>query len=212
MPNRLLPALLLLAAATLAPAQFVAPASSATSTIKDASALHPPAGVRVAIVEFADLECPACARANPTLVNIVARYGIPLVRHDYLIPSHIWSRRAALFARWLEIQKSGLGEQYRNQVFQNQPLILTYPMLRSFTAQFATDNGLTLPADVDPDGSITAALDADNQLGRQTGIDHTPSIFVVTSGSKGLPYIQVEDVATLAQVLDQALADTAAAK
>jgi protein-disulfide isomerase len=67
LPARLFPALacaaLLFAATAPAHAQFGAPPPG--TQVKDASALKPPAGSRVAIVEFADLECPACASANP---------------------------------------------------------------------------------------------------------------------------------------------------
>ena len=34
-----------------------------------ASILRPPAGAKVALIEFADLECPDCARAAPLLVE-----------------------------------------------------------------------------------------------------------------------------------------------
>jgi hypothetical protein len=35
--------------------------------VNDPSALKPPPGARVAIIEFEDLECPDCANANPLL-------------------------------------------------------------------------------------------------------------------------------------------------
>ena len=36
-----------------------------STTVHDPAALKPPPGSRVAIVEFEDMECPDCARANP---------------------------------------------------------------------------------------------------------------------------------------------------
>src|SRR5689334_12295565 len=63
----LLPALLvavLFAAAPGVRAQFGAPP---TTQVHDPAALKPPAGARVAIVEFEDMECPDCANANPLL-------------------------------------------------------------------------------------------------------------------------------------------------
>src|SRR5580692_6483072 len=91
--------------------------------VQDTSALHPPAGARVAIVEFDDLECPYCAEANPLLMQAVARYKIPWVRHDFLIPGHIWSPTAAIYARWFDAKSFRLGGDYRNQVFANQASI-----------------------------------------------------------------------------------------
>jgi protein-disulfide isomerase len=65
----------LLVASACAHAQFAVPPSG--THVLDTSALHPPAGARVAIVEFADMECPACAHANPTIREAVAKYKIP---------------------------------------------------------------------------------------------------------------------------------------
>ena len=85
----LVTAVLAIASAASANAQFGAP--SPGTQVHDTSALHPPAGARVAIVEFADMECPACAAANPIVKSAVAQYKIPWIRHDFLIPNHIWS-------------------------------------------------------------------------------------------------------------------------
>lgn len=207
--RNLIAALVLLAAASVAPAQFGVPDAPTPSTLRDTSPLTPPAGARVAIIEFADLQCPGCAHANPYLMAVATKYHIPWIRHDLLIPNHVWSRQAAIFARWFDTQKEGLGDQYRNTVFENQIYMLTYGMLRAFTDKFASDNGLALPADADPQGTFAAAIAADGELAHRIGLTQTPSIFVVTSGSKSLPFIQVKDAAILDQVVAQALADTA---
>jgi hypothetical protein len=63
---------------------------------------------------------------------------------------------------------------------------------------------------MDPQGSIAAAIKADGELGRRMGIDHTPTIFVVTANSKGAPFIEVQHPdQQLFGIIDQALADTA---
>ena len=64
---------------------------------------------------------------------------------------------------------------------------------------------------MDPQGRFADAIKADSELGRRTGVVQTPTIFVVTSNSKGAPFIEVQHPDTqLFQVIDQALADTAA--
>ena len=72
------------------------------SPFADTSMLQPPAGAKVAIIEWEDLECPYCAHAFPVVQAAVKRYKIPLVRYDIHIPSHMWSHEAALYARYLE--------------------------------------------------------------------------------------------------------------
>jgi protein-disulfide isomerase len=180
--------------------------------VLDASALHPPAGARVAIVEFADLQCPACAAANPTLKAAAANYKIPWVRHDFLIPYHNWSRIAAINARWFDSKSKALGDEYRDQVFSSQVSIYNPDSLAQFTQKFAQNHSIALPFAMDPQGKIVNDLNADIALGQRTGIKSTPTIFIVTAGSKGAPYTQVLVPATqLYTTIDQAIADTAPA-
>jgi hypothetical protein len=98
-------------------AQFGAPP---TTHVHDPAALKPPAGARVALVEFEDMECPDCGRANPLLREAAAKYKIPLVRHDFPLPMHAWSFKAAVNARWFDTRSKSLGDEYRDQVFANQ--------------------------------------------------------------------------------------------
>ncbi|HEY1806855.1 MAG TPA: thioredoxin domain-containing protein [Terracidiphilus sp.] len=180
-----------------------------TVHVLDASALHPPAGARVAIIEFDDLECPACAHANPVLMQAAANYKIPWVRHDFLIPGHIWSPTAAIYARWFDQKSPHLGDDYRNYIFANQISIETQPALRQFTQQFASAHGIALPFAVDPQGKLNALVQADTQLAMRMGLKETPTIFIATANSKGQPYIQVLNVEQdLYRDIDQALAQT----
>jgi protein-disulfide isomerase len=175
----------------------------------DASALQPPAGANVAIVEFSDLECPACARANPILMQAAAQYKIPWVRHDVIIPGHPWSPVAAVNARWFDSKGSGLGDAYRNAVFANQSSIYNVSVLATFTQSFAQGHGAAMPFAVDPQGKLAAEVKADSELGKRTGVTLTPTIFIVTAHSKGAPYIEVLNPETdLFRIIDQALADT----
>jgi protein-disulfide isomerase len=182
--------------------------------VLDASALHPPAGARVAMVEFSDFECPACAHANPTLMAAAAQYKIPWVRHDFLIPYHQWSTEAAVNARWLDINKGvAVGDEYRNQVFANQASIYNLNVLHQFTEKFARNHGITLPFALDPQGKLLAEVKADSDLGRRTGIQHTPTVFIVIANGKGAPYREVLSIdSDLYQTIDQALEDAAGAK
>lgn len=201
----LAPVVLLLASGATAHAQFSAPA---TTPVHDTSALHPPAGARVAIVEFDDMECPDCARANPLLKEAAAKYNIPWVRHDFPLSFHIWSMQAAVNARWFDTKSKKLGDEYRDAVFANQPSIVDRNGLREFTEKFAASHGIALPFAIDPQGKLLAEVKADYALGQRIGIQHTPTIWVVTANSKGAPFIEVVDRNRLFQIIDQALADT----
>jgi protein-disulfide isomerase len=192
--------------AVRAQAQFGAPP---TTQVHDPEALRPPPGARVAIIEFEDLECPDCANANPLLMEATAKYGIPWVRHDFPLPFHNWSFQAAVYARWFDTKSNKLGDDYRNSVFANQRSIETPAELTQFTESFAQSHGIALPFAVDPQGKLAAEVKADYALGQRIGVEHTPTIWVVTNGANAAPpFVEVVDRTRLYQLIDQALAAT----
>ena len=176
--------------------------------VHDASALKPPAGARVAIVEFDDMECPDCARANPLLQEASEKYHIPWVRHDFPLSMHVWSFDAAVDARWFDTKSKKIGDEFRDAVFANQPSIQTTADLRAFAEKFAQQHGLGFPFVVDPQGKLTAEVKADYALGQRIGIEHTPTIWVVTNKTSGVPFVEVVDRSRLYEIIDEALAET----
>jgi protein-disulfide isomerase len=200
-------AVALFVAAAGAHAQFGAPAPG--TQVHDASALKPPAGARVAMIEFADMECPLCGKFNPIIKAAAAKYKIPWVRHDFPLPYHAWSFDAAVNAHWFDNHSKALGDEYRDEVFANQNSIVSPGVLRQFTAKFAASHHLSLPFAIDPQGKLAAVVKADRELSQRVGIDHTPTVFIVTANSKGAPYIEVQRLdQDLYRIIDQAIADT----
>ena len=171
------------------------------SHYRDTSMLIPPTGAKVAIIEWEDLECPACAHAFPFIHMAIDHYKIPLLRHDFIIPGHIWSREAAMYARYLQDKVSpDLATEYRREVFASQFKIATKDDLNRLTQEFFTKNGKQLPFVVDPTGELAREVNADHALGEKLGLNETPTIVVVTA--KG--WIQVKDISDLYQAIDQA--------
>jgi protein-disulfide isomerase len=198
---------LLLGVSPSVQAQFAPP--SPGTPVHDPAALKPPPGARVAIVEFEDMECPDCARANPLLREAATKYNIPWVRHDFPLPFHPWSMQAAVNARWFDTKSKKLGDEYRDAVFANQASLgEDANQLRQFTEKFADEHKVALPFAIDPQGKLQAEVKADYALGQRIGIEHTPTIWVVTANSKGAPFVEVVDRSKLFQLIDQALEDT----
>jgi hypothetical protein len=137
-----------------------------------------------------------------------ATYHIPWVRHDFPLPFHNWSMNAAVNARWFDLKSKALGDEYRDAVFANQISITSPDVLAQFTQKFASDHGIALPFAIDPQGKLIAEVKGDYALGQRIGIEHTPTIWVVTANSKGAPFVEVVDRTKLYQLIDQAIADT----
>jgi protein-disulfide isomerase len=167
----------------------------------DTSALHPPAGNRMALVVFEDLQCPACAKADPLLTQAERNYGLALVRHDFVIPAHAWSKDAHIMARYFDTRSPQLGEEFRQYIFANQTAIYK-TNLREWADKFAAAHHTAMPAFYDPTGSLRAKVEADTELGKATGVHQTPTIWVV-SNSPQVPPEEVKDQSKLFETIEQ---------
>lgn len=171
---------------------------------RDQSLLKPPAGHPVAIMEFEDLECPACAHAFPIVHTAVDHYKIPLLRYDFPLQMHIWSRDAAITARYLQDKVSpDAATQFRRDTFANQQSIASKDDLNNYTRHWFEAHKLQMPFVMDPSGLFAAEVQADYRMGERLGLIHTPTIVVL--GPKG--YTEVTDVSQLYTVIDTAEAD-----
>ena len=177
----------------------------------DTSVLKPPKGARVAIVVFEDLQCPDCARAEFILKDAEKETKVPLVRHDFPLPQHDWSFDAHIIARYLDSKSPAIGEDYRHWLFTNQPTI-NKANLRGMSERFAEEHKVALPAFVDPAGKLAAKVKVDFQLGQQLGVQHTPTIYVVSDTLRGQPFVEVVDRAQLVQMVNDMKARVAKEK
>jgi len=154
-------------------------------------ALRPPRGSQIAIVVFEDLQCPQCRRDAPLVEQAAKTYKIPLVRHDFPLPMHNWSYQAAVIAHYFDSQSKQLGTEFRDYIFEHQPEI--FPTnLREYAEKFAAEHKVDLPFVVDPQGKFAAEVNADRDLGKAIHLEHTPTIYIVSSSVKGQPFVEVQ--------------------
>jgi protein-disulfide isomerase len=165
-------------------------------------ALRPPKGAPLAIVVFEDLQCPQCKREAPVVAQAGKTYKIPVIRHDFPLPMHNWSYQAAVIAHYFDSRSKELGVEFRDYIFEHQSEI--YPMnLQQYAQKFATDHKVDLPFVVDPQGKFAAEVNAERDLGKTLKLDHTPTIYVVSSNPKGRPFVEVKEPSSeLFQMID----------
>lgn len=171
---------------------------------QETSALRPPKGAKVALVVFEDMECPDCARAHPLVEEAKKAYKIPVLRHDFPLPQHLWSLDAAILGRYFDKISPKLGDDFRTEIFKHQ-VEITKENLRPFADKFAAEHKVVLPVVVDPQGKLAAAIAADRALGQRIGITHTPTLYVVSSTRTGTPFVEVVDRSKLYELIDQML-------
>jgi protein-disulfide isomerase len=148
---------------------------------RDTTILRPPAGSKIAIIVFEDLGCPACSRAHPLESQAAEQFHVPLLRHDFPLPQHIWTFEGAVDARYLQDKLSPkLADEFRSAVFAAQASISNKDDLRQFTQRWLRQHGQKMPSVVDPNGALAAKVQADFDLGKRLNVTQTPTIVVVS--------------------------------
>jgi protein-disulfide isomerase len=163
--------------------------------------LRPPKGSQVAIVVFEDLQCPMCRRTAPLVEQASKTYKIPVVRHDFPLPMHNWSYQAAVMARYFDTHSKALGNEFRDYIFENQ-LEINPQNLRAYAEKFGTAHKVDLPFVLDPGGKLAAEVNADRDLGKAIKLDHTPTVYIVSSRNPSRPYVEVKDNSQLYSTID----------
>jgi protein-disulfide isomerase len=162
---------------------------SAVSFAADASVLKPPPGAKVAIVMFEDLQCPDCSQAYAMVWEAATIHKIPVVLRDFPLPMHNWAFQAAVWARYFDKMSLDLGNEFRKFIYANQ-IQITRDNLQQWVQKFAGENKASLPAAKDPDGKLAEMVKADYALGQRIGVEHTPTIWVVTNGGVSQPLVE----------------------
>jgi protein-disulfide isomerase len=164
-------------------------------------ALRPPKGAQVAIVVFEDLQCPQCRRVAPILEQASKTYKIPLIRHDFPLPMHNWSYDAAVMARFFDETSKELGNEFRDYIFSNQ-LEINPQNLRGYAEKFAAEHKVGLPFVIDPQGKFAAEVNADRDVGKAIKLEHTPTVYVVSTRHPERPYVEMKDASQLYALID----------
>jgi protein-disulfide isomerase len=136
----------------------------------------------VSIVEYADLECPTCARLQPILENqVLSKYGdkVRIIYKDFPLPMHPWSRKAAIASQCAyQIDPAAVGA-YRTLIFAHQDQI-NFANVRDQLLDFGEQAGvnrLKLAACIDSEASL-ARVEADLHEGNELQVDSTPTCFI----------------------------------
>jgi protein-disulfide isomerase len=141
----------------------------------------------VTIVEFADFQCPYCARASQTVAEVLAKYpdDVKLVFVHFPLSNHPWAKPAAIAAICVAEQDPSVFWELHDYYFSNQGQIGRDNVLvrsKEFLAQ--TDINLASWSTCAEDASsssyvaATSQISKATQLGNALGVTGTPAFFV----------------------------------
>ncbi|HEX3153999.1 MAG TPA: thioredoxin domain-containing protein [Candidatus Angelobacter sp.] len=162
---------------------------ASTAFAADATLLKPPHGSAVAIVMFEDLQCVDCAKVYPIIWETADAHKIPVVLHDFPLPMHNWAFDAAVWARYFDQTSAEMGNEFRKFIYSSQTQI-TRDNFPQWMQKFAAENKTTVPDEKDPDGKLAELIKADYLLGQQIGVEHTPTIWVVSNSGVSQPLVE----------------------
>jgi protein-disulfide isomerase len=162
---------------------------SAAAFAADATLLKPPRGATVAIVMFDDLQCAECSKVYSVVWETANAHKIPVVLHDFPLPMHNWAFEAAVWARYFDKTSPSLGNEFRKFIYANQ-IQIARDNLPQWAQKFAGENKTAVPAEKDPGGKLAELVKADYLLGQRIGVEHTPTIWVVSNSGVSQPLVE----------------------
>lgn len=161
-----------------------------------------PVDAPVTIVEFSDLECPACKAAQPTIERLLA--DVPNARFVFqnfpLENLHPWAFRAATYADCIGRENNAAFWKFVHTVYQNQEQVTTENVDQRLT-EFAQESGAngTQAAACAAQPATAERVRQSLALGTALNIGGTPTLFVngrEIPSVTGIPYDLLKAVVT----------------
>lgn len=168
---------------------------------KDSYAVGNPKS-KVAVVEFADFQCPACASAQPVAKRIIEDYTGKVYfqfRH-YPLPQHRNAKLSAYVAEAAGVQ--GKFWEMHDMLYENQDEWGESNKPMEFFESYATKLKLDIEKlkEQIKKEDISKKIDRDIQDGGVAGVNSTPTFFV-----NGIQFRGVPQYADLQKLIDQEL-------
>jgi protein-disulfide isomerase len=156
-----------------------------------------PADAPVTIVEFGDLQCPACKRAQPTIEKLLTEVpNARLVFQQFpLVQLHKWANVGAKYGLCVAKQNNEAYWKFIDTVYQHQDELQSQteeqvtPKLKEYATEAGVNADQVQQCTSDP--AIAIAINDSLELGREMDVTGTPTLFV--GGRKignlgGIPY------------------------
>ena len=157
-----------------------------------------PKSAKVTIVEFTDFQCPFCSKVEPTLKEVVKKYGdkVRLVVRDFPLSFHPNAMPAAIAAQCANSQ--GKYFEMKEKLFAQQEK-LSDELYKKTAHDLKLDAKKFEACLKDP--ATRADVETDMHDGEKFGVNGTPALFVNGRKSSG-----ALDLAELSRMIDEELA------
>lgn len=151
-------------------------------------------GVKTAPIRidaFTDFECPACRALyvetlRPVIENYVMSGKVYLVHHDFPLPMHPYSHKAAYYAD--AAAAVGKFAPVEQALFTSQPQWSATGRITPILAQVLSPAQLKQVEELARTQLVQEAVQRDVKLGQSLGVNATPTMYVTHNG-KRMPFV-----------------------
>jgi protein-disulfide isomerase len=156
-----------------------------------------PTSAKVTVVEFADFQCPYCAKASETVKKVAAEYAdaVRVVFRHFPLPNHPNAPKAAEASACANEQ--GKFWEYHDHLFAN---------MRELDETSLKAHAVTLGLEVKPfvdcleSGRMKELVERDRKTGENLGVNGTPAFFI-----NGLPLSGAQPEEAFRRVIEREL-------
>jgi len=139
-----------------------------------------PQDAPVMIVEFGDLQCPACKKAQPTIEQLVAAQpNARFVFQNFPLEMHNWAAKGANYADCVGRASSDAFWKFLAKAYDQQPSITAENVDEKLTS-IANDSGVNGAeiAACAAKPETKSRVDKSIDLGKQVEVTGTPTLFI----------------------------------
>jgi len=152
---------------------------------------------QIRIVEYSDFQCSYCARAQPTLDQILSSYEgeVKLIFKHFPLQFHQYAKKSAEAAECADDQEKFW--EYHDKLFENQNALTTNDLKR-YASEIGLDTEL-FDACLDS-GTMASRVREDTSEGQKFGVSGTPTFLI-----DGQKVVGAESYSVFQQIIDAEL-------
>ena len=139
-----------------------------------------PAKAAVMVVDFSDMQCPHCQKAEPTVEQLLAQEpDVHFVFQNFPLPAHNWAEKAAGYVDCVGRASNDAVWMFIQKTFEEQANITETNVdekLKAIATASGVNGGEVAECAVKPE--TKARIQASIALGKSVGVTGTPALFI----------------------------------
>jgi protein-disulfide isomerase len=155
----------------------------------------------ISVVEFSDLQCPFCKKAQPTIDRLTADFPqVKFIFQNFPMPMHPWAMKGALYAECAAEADHQAFWKFINAVYENQggiALATADDKLKELATASGLDGQKISACAASPAAQVRVGKSI--ALGKSVGMRGTPTVYINGRKMPGLGGLEYDQLKALMQ-------------